>query len=325
MSLPQSVTPGGVSIVTQTRVRAGKEEEFASWQQGIGAAIAAFPGFIEQTVMPPNPPAQIDWVILQRFESQEMATSWLNSKERLGRIEQGLPLFVGQDDIHILKDNAPGVLPAPVSAVIATRLKPGTEDAYRAWEKKVAAAQAKAKGFQGYRSEPPIPGVQEGWLAIVRFDSDANLQLWMNSPVRLSLLKEAEAFTEEFHARIVRTGFDQWFKVADGASPPPAWKMNMLVLMMLYPVVFVFGALVQKPLLLDNGVPFWLALFIGNVVSVCLLNWLVPWSARRFGWWLTPRSPAVMRINLIGAGTAAGIYVMCLLVFDLYSNWPWTH
>jgi uncharacterized protein len=322
MSVPQRATPGGVSIVTQTRVRAGKEEEFASWQQGIGAAIAAFPGFIEQTVMPPNPPAQIDWVILQRFETLETATSWLNSKERLGLIEHALPLLVGQDDIHILKDNAPGVLPAPVSAVIATRLKPGTEAAYRAWEKKVAAAQAKAKGFQGYRFEPPIPGVQESWLAIVRFDSDANLQVWMNSPVRLSLLKEAEPFTEEFHARIVRTGFDQWFKVADGASPPPAWKMNMLVLMMLYPVVFVFGALVQKPLLVDNGVPFWLALFIGNVVSVALLNWLVPWSARRFDWWLTPQGPAVMRINLIGASTAVGLYVVCLLAFALYSNWP---
>ena len=43
----------------------------------------------------------------------------------------------------------------------------------------------------------------------------------MNSPVRLNLLKEAEPFTEEFHARIARTGFDQWFKVADGAPRPP--------------------------------------------------------------------------------------------------------
>jgi antibiotic biosynthesis monooxygenase (ABM) superfamily enzyme len=161
--------------------------------------------------MPPNPPAQIDWVILLRFESLETATSWLNSKERLDLIEHALPLLVGQDDIHILKDNAPGVLPAPVSAVIATRLKPGTEAAYRAWEKRSPLPRRKQKGFQGYRFEPPIPGVQESWLAIVRFDSDANLQVWMNSPVRLSLLKEAEPFTEEFHARIVRTGFDQWF------------------------------------------------------------------------------------------------------------------
>jgi antibiotic biosynthesis monooxygenase (ABM) superfamily enzyme len=319
VSVTQTATPGGVTIVTQTRVRAGKENEFARWQQGLGTKVAELPGFIGQTIMPPNPPAQIDWVILQRFASLEAATSWLNSRQRLGLIEQVLPMLVGQDDIHILKDNALGVLPAPVSAVIATRLKPGTEAAYRAWEQKIAAAQSKAKGFQGYRFEPPIPGVQDSWLAIVRFDSDTNLEAWMNSPVRLALLKEAEPFTEEFHARIVRTGFDQWFKVAEGAPPPVAWKMNMLVLLMLYPVVFLFGILVQKPLLTDRGVPFWLALFIGNVVSVALLNWLVPWSARRFGWWLTPQGQAVMRINFIGAGAVVGLYVVCLLAFAL---WP---
>jgi hypothetical protein len=52
----------------------------------------------------------------------------------------------------------------------------------------------------------------------VRFDSDANLQAWVNSQARLDLPKEAVPFTEEFHARIVRTGFDQWFKVAEGVG-----------------------------------------------------------------------------------------------------------
>jgi hypothetical protein len=221
-----------------------------------------------------------------------------------------------------LKDNAPGVLPAPVSAVIATRLKSGAEAAYRAWEQKIAAAQSRAKGFQGYRFEPPIPGVQDSWLAIVRFDSEANLQAWMNSPVRLALLKEAETFTEEFHARIARTGFDQWFKVAEGASPPAAWKINMLVLLMLYPVVFLFGILVQNPLLTDRGVPFWLALFISNVASVLLLNWLVPWTSRRFGWWLEPQGTAVARINLLGTAIVIGLYALALAAFGLYSQLP---
>ena len=322
MSVTQTATPGGVTIVTQTRVRAGREDEFAKWQEHIGTAASEFPGFIEQTVMPPNPPAQIDWVILQRFASLEAATSWLNSKERLALIEHALPMLVGQDDIHILKDDAVGVLPSPVSAVIATRLKPGAEAGYRAWEQKIAAAQSKAKGFQGYRFEPPIPGVQDSWLAIVRFDSEASLQAWMNSPVRLALLKEAEPFTEEFHARIVRTGFDQWFKVADGAPQPAAWKMNMLVLMNLYPVVFVFGALVGTPFLTNKGVPFWLALFIGNIVSVTLLDRLVPLSAGYLGWWLAPKGPSVARINLIGAGIVIGIYAVCLFAFAWYSGLP---
>jgi len=123
-----------------------------------------------------------------------------------------------------------------------------------------------------------VPGVQEDWLAILRFDTEANLQAWLDSPERKTLLREAEAFTEEFHARIARTGFDQWFPVpASGASPPAAWKQHMLVLLLLYPVVFLFGLFVQNPLLsVRAGLPFAFALFIGNVVSVVLLNYLVP-------------------------------------------------
>jgi hypothetical protein len=300
-------------------VRAGKEDEFASWQRGIGAAIAEFSDFIEQTVMPPNPPAQIDWVILHRFASLEGATSWLNSNQRLLLMKHALPMLVGQDDIHILKDDAVGVLPSPVSAVIATRLKPGNEAAYRAWEQKIAVAQTKAKGFQGYRFEPPIPGVQESWLAIVRFDSEENLQAWMNSPVRLNLLKEAGPFTEEFHARIVRTGFDQWFKLPDGVPPSAAWKMNMLVLLMLYPVVFLFGTWVQTPLLMGKaGLPFWLALFIGNVVSVLLLSWLVPALSRGFRWWLAPAREVGGRTSLAGAALILTLYIILLLLFSKF-------
>jgi hypothetical protein len=41
------------------------------------------------------------------------------------------------------------------------------------------------------------------------------------APVQLHRPRQsAQAFTEEFHARIVRTGFDQWFKVAAGAPTP---------------------------------------------------------------------------------------------------------
>ena len=127
-------------------------------------------------------------------------------------------MLVGRDDIHIVQDGGEGVLPSPVSAVISTRIKPGQEAAYRAWEQRIAAAQSKAPGFQGYRFEPPVPGVQDDWLAIVRFDTEANLQAWLDSPERHKLLREAEAFTEEFHARIARTGFDQWFPVAAARS-----------------------------------------------------------------------------------------------------------
>jgi hypothetical protein len=314
-----SVALGSVTVVTQTRVKPESADEFAAWQQKIGEAAAGFPGFVRQNVLPPSPPAQVDWVILQGFDSPAAATHWLNSELRLELLSRAQPMLVGQDDVHIVQDGASGVLPAPVSAVISTHIKPGCEQLYRAWEQRIAAAQAKAPGFQGYRFEPPIPGVQTDWLAILRFDCEANLEAWLNSPARLKLVEEAAAFTEEYHTRVVRGGFDQWFPSRPSASRPSVWKQNMLVLLMLYPVVFLFGVLVQTPILMKRaGLPFWLALFVGNAASVILLNWLVPFISRRFDWWLRTEGHSRAWANLAGLSIVVGLYGATLLIFSRF-------
>ena len=63
-----------------------------------------------------------------------------------------------------------------------------------------------------------MPGVQEDFVAILRFDSEANLQAWLDSPERRKLVEEAAPLTEEFHARMARTGFEQWFRDECGAD-----------------------------------------------------------------------------------------------------------
>jgi len=279
-----------VTIVTQTRVRPESDAIFVQWQDETSRVVAGFPGFLEQKAMPPSPPGQVDWVILQRFVDGASAQAWLHSDQRFARVEQVMPLLIGSDDVHLVSDGGRGALPSPVSAVISSRIKPGKEAEYRRWEQRIAAAQSKAAGFQGYRLEPPVPGVQDDWLAIVRFDTEPHLQAWLDSPERRKLLDEAGDLHQEFHARIARTGFDQWFPAATGdRSPVAVWKQNMLVLLMLYPVVFLFGAFVQGPLLQGKaGLSFPVALLIGNVVSVLLLNYLVPWTSLRFAWWLRP-------------------------------------
>ena len=88
---------------------------------------------------------------------------------------------------------------------------------------------------------------------------------------------------------------------------------------MLYPVVFLFGAWVQNPLLMGAArMPFWLALFISNVVSVLLLNWLVPWTSRGFMWWLAPASDRSERTNLAGTALIVLLYAVCLAIFSQF-------
>lgn len=305
-----------VSIVTQTSVRPERGEDFARWQGETSNLIASFPGFVEQRLMPPNPPLQVDWVILQRFHAMEDAQRWLGSAERQTRIEGAAPFLVGRDDVHIVRDDEGGRKPAPVSAVISTRVKPGKETEYRAWERKIAAAQSKAPGLQGYRFEPPVPGIQDDYVAILRFDSQDNLQAWLDSPVRRKLLEEADPLTEEFHARM-GTGFEQWFRdAAAPGAPLPVWKMDMLVLLMLYPIVFLFGVFVGTPLFSNVlGLSFAVSLFLGNIVSVGLTGFLVPWVAGHFGWWLRPVPGKETRAGVQGTVLILAMYAVMVFVF----------
>ena len=255
-----------VTLVVQTRTKRGEDEAFAKWQARISATVAALPGFIEQSVMPPNPSTQVDWVILQRFKSTDAAVSWLHSGMRQKLLAEVQPMLSGVDDVHLLRDPAAGAAPSPVSAVFTTRVKPGQEDAFRAWEQRVAAAQARAPGFQGFRFEPPVPGVQDDWMAILRFDTEDHLQGWMDSPERKALLSESEPLVQEYRTRIVRSGFEQWFPGGAGVSALPVWKQNMIVLLVLYPVVFLFGRYIGRPILMGwAGIPLYAPLFISNV------------------------------------------------------------
>ena len=308
-----------VSIVTQTSVRQGCAEDFARWQGETSTIVATFPNFIEQRLLPPNPPLQVDWVILQRFETLAGAQAWLASPQRQKRVEGVGPLLVGRDDVHLVQDDASAARISPVSAVISTRVKPGMEAEYRKWERKVAAAQSRAPGLQGYRFEPAVPGVQEDCVAILRFDSQANLDAWLNSVERKKLVEEAAPLTVEFHTRLAQSGFEQWFRDAAPAGGPPlaAWKMNMIVLLTLYPVVFLWSVWFGMPILATKlQMNFPLALFIGNVFSVSATAFLVPWTAKHvLAWWFASSPGSQSRTSALGAATVLAAYAAMVFVF----------
>jgi antibiotic biosynthesis monooxygenase (ABM) superfamily enzyme len=310
-----ATSAGAVTLVTQTRVRPERADDFGRWQERMNSEIAKAPGFIDRQVLPPTS-EQPDWVIIQRFASLEAARAWLGSPEREHQIAQIHPWLIGHDDVHLIQGDADPGPEAPVSVVVSTRVKAGQEEAFRTWQRQIAAVEAGFPGYQGYKLVPPVPGVQDDWLTILRFDTEEHLQAWLSSPQRQQLLKEGEAFTAESHMRTVRTGFDAWFKLGSGAVPPPAWKQNMLVLLALYPVVFLFGLWVSQPILVDRlGTPFWLALFIGNIASVLLLGQIVPRVSHRFNWWINPAGDPT-RVNLTGVAVIVALYGLFLLLFS---------
>ena len=98
----------------------------------------------------------------------------------------------------------------------------------------------------------------------------------------------------------------------------------MLVLLVLYPVVFVTATWIQDPLLMGNGLPFWLALFMANIISVVALGWLlVPAVDRLLGWWLYPRGRGRHLMTVVGTVVVIALYGVSLLLARWISSWPW--
>lgn len=309
---------GATTIVTQTRILPEHASDFAAWQEGVNNVIAGFPGFVSGHVMPPSPPLQPDWVIVQRFVTTPAAQAWLSSPERQKLLETARPWLVGNDDIHLFEESS-DTSDSAVSIVVSTRVAADKVAAFRAWNQRINAAQAHYPGFQGYKIVPPIPNVQEDWVTVLQFDNEDHLNAWLNSPDRARLLQEGAGIFSESHTRTVRSAFGQWFPLLGAAGSAPVWKQNMLVLLGLYPVVFLFGFFVQAPFLMKQfGLPFWLALFIGNVVGVLLLNYLVPWISGRFAWWLQPAGEGTSRQNLIGVAVLLACYALLMLIFSRF-------
>jgi antibiotic biosynthesis monooxygenase (ABM) superfamily enzyme len=310
-----------VTLVTQTRVTAGHDDEFRHWQDEVNQAISTIPGYLGNSISAPNPPAQTDWVIAQRFANADSARAWLQSDTRLQLLSAVQPILVGNDDVHLFTHEGDARLAAAVTVVISMRVKPDQTAAFVEWQRRIAAVEATFEGFSGYRLEPPVPGIQDDWTTMLRFDSDDHLEAWLNSPQRQKLLEETPLFSTGFHTRKLRTGFDPWFAgtSAGAGGPPASWKVNMVVLLMLYPTVFLFGFLVQTPLLLRQGMPFWMSLFLANAVSTVLLGyWLVPWANRALAWWLHPGALNTTRTALLGTVLVAVLYLACLVIFSRF-------
>ncbi|SKA82335.1 Antibiotic biosynthesis monooxygenase (ABM) superfamily enzyme [Agreia bicolorata] len=204
------------------------------------------------------------------------------------------------------------------SAIVTAAVPQGLDDEYVAWQKKISDTEAGFTGFLGHRVQRPVAGARHEWVVVVSFDTEAHLSAWLDSSERAALLAEGERFNRQLEVTKTSFGFDFWSQRPDAAGTAArasVGKQNLLVLMALYPIVFLWGYFVSTPLLDGpREIPFWLSLFVGNLVSTQLLGWWVmPWVFKRFDWWLKPRQGA--RTQLLGFTILAVVYAASMALY----------
>src|SRR5271156_3950850 len=79
---------------------------------------------------------------------------------------------------------------ASARLIVTQPVKHGHDEEIRRWQAGVNRAVAVFPGFRDFELLRPAPGVEGSWTAIVRFDTEENLDAWLGSRERMELLKE---------------------------------------------------------------------------------------------------------------------------------------
>ncbi|MFE2086516.1 antibiotic biosynthesis monooxygenase [Streptomyces sp. NPDC059460] len=325
MSLRASREPPAenATVVTSQKVCAGRADEYQRWQRRMNEAAREFDGFEGAEVYPPEAGDENEWVAVFRFAGVDYLTAWLDSGRRRELLDEGREFFEESPTQEVLRGGAPAEqAPEMVTAVVSHEVRPGREEGFLRWQEKAFKAQAKSPGFMGSELFKPVEGVQEHWVVVFRFDSREHLDDWLASDVRQTLLEEGRTYFASYDVRKVGSAFSGWFRFGEGKqdNAPSNWKQAMTVLLALYPTVMVLN-LTEGRWLDKLGVPGYIGLFIGNMLSVSALTWLLmPLVNKALAFWLAPSRATTYRVHLAGAAAVVLGYALFLIIFGLTTH-----
>ena len=275
---------------------------------------AKCPGFWSAEIIPPAV-NRGEWTLVERFNSTEQASTWMQSSMRREMLESLRSVAPGRilswEDI--LDD--PGT-PGTVATAIVTYVKPGMEDAYWDWEGRIQSAQARFPGYRGTYVQPPRPENPGQWTTLLRFDSPSSLDAWLESEVRRGLLSEADKLINDIRFQDMSSSFPGWFPVDGSGRRPAIWKTAGLVLIGILPAVLAQKKFLVPHLSFSNET---VVSAFTTALSVAVLSWLfMPILVRAFRWWLLPEPIAVHKTNFTGAAIVAGILALEIALFTAF-------
>jgi uncharacterized protein len=287
-------------------------EFFDAWGADVQSAAAAARGFAAFAVSN-HRDAPLDWAIAVTFEMEDSLHEWLDGarwKALVGRgAERGL-LRLSSDLVII--DGA--VLPSGVG-IVSSSVSEGMEADFIAAHERLTKAASEFSGYEGTVVFPP--GASGEWRSLIRFRTEPQLAAWLRSPKRAEVLPPVRSsLTRDLSVFAQTTPLGTTVRTVDGKTKmTPSWKTAMLLLMVLYPLAMLQSKFVA-PVIGKLGAEPWLSVWLGQVVSVVLMQWLLmptvsSWCRR----WLDPVDGAGLRVSLRGAGVAMIVYIASLTLF----------
>lgn len=313
---------GPATVVISHRIAAGRDVEYRRWQDEITAAATTFPGYLG-TEVTPTTTEDGEATVIYRFDTVEHLNAWLTSAIRERLTSGGAELFATEPTQQVLVGSHDTATVATV--VVSHRVRPADEAEFVSWQGRMTEAERRFPGFAGSELFRPVAGVQEDWIAVYRYASADDMDRWLESDERRTLLREGQRF-QDYDLRKITNSFGSWFSFgANGetVAEPPSWKTALSVLVGLYPTVVLLTLAISA---LWKGAPLWSSLLVGNILSVSLLTWVVmPIVTRALRFWLAPARTAVQpRTDVLGTVAGVAFLAVAAFVFWLVTVVIWT-
>jgi antibiotic biosynthesis monooxygenase (ABM) superfamily enzyme len=201
---------------------------------------------------------------------------------------EGLP-GPGPSDANASAGARPAADELPVTVLYSRRVKPGRKADFEAWAHGIVAA---SRQFPGHLSASVLddPDSRE-YHVLFSFADRRSLREWLDSDERRWWLARVGELVEADQGLQQLTGLETWFKLPGSKvptmKPPPRWKMWLVSMVAVYPLVLAFQVLVVPRM---AGLPLPLRALAFPLVLLTLMTFVVmPVVTRVLRRWLGPR------------------------------------
>ncbi len=177
----------------------------------------------------------------------------------------------------------------PVSVIIDRNVVSGKQAEFEKLLNGIIEASSHRRGYLGTNVTKPQSEDNNHYQVIFRFDSQENLDVWIQSEDRKKWVEEIDRVLQEPTQLQFITGLETWFCLpgTPTITPPPRYKMAVVTWLAITPLLIVsnyfFG-----PIFKD--LPLALRLICMTPWIVLIMTYmLMPFMTKLFKWWLYPK------------------------------------
>jgi antibiotic biosynthesis monooxygenase (ABM) superfamily enzyme len=175
------------------------------------------------------------------------------------------------------------------TVVITHRVREGKHADYESWSNEIAPLCKASPGNLDWHIVRPISGLTGTYTIIIRFDTRAHLQYWMESSTRSRLIEKVQPLLVTGDDFFISSGLDFWFTPERAkAKVPVRWKQSIVTWSAIYPLVLGVPIIIAPVLQLlhfpDNH--FITTFVVTGVIVFLMVYWIMPRYTRFIQRWL---------------------------------------